>query len=148
VLLESGHNYYIRMALSENDVVAGEWVVIGTGDLERRVRLYHRYKDHLAFPNDPQIMRGVIIAAPALVGKNVLLNTGCQIDHDCVIGDHSIISPGAIICGQVTLGEKCQIGAGAIILQGVTLDAGTKIPAGTLVVGPDDLRRPQRVLQD
>ncbi len=94
-----------------------------------------------------QIMPGAVVMPRAVIGDNVLINTGAQVDHDCIVGAHSHIAPGAILCGNVTLGERSMIGAGATIVQGVTLDAGTFIPAGTLVCGQDDLRRPQRVLQ-
>lgn len=93
-----------------------------------------------------QLMPGSIAMPGCTIGKDVLINTGAQIDHDCVIGDHSVIAPGAILCGNVTLGEACHIGAGAIIVQGVKLAAGTFVPAGTLVCGPTDFRRPQRVV--
>jgi acetyltransferase-like isoleucine patch superfamily enzyme len=98
------------------------------------------------FDEGCQIMAGVIFQCAASCGKNVLVNTGAHIDHDCWIGDHCVISPGAILCGGVTLGEGCAIGAGAIIVQGVTLEPETIVPAGTLVVGQDDMRRPQRVV--
>lgn len=93
-----------------------------------------------------QLMAGTIIQVGCKIGRHVLVNTGAQIDHDCVIGDYCHIAPGAVICGNVTLGEGCVIGAGAVVLQGVKLDAGTIIPAGSLCVGPDDLRRSQRVV--
>jgi len=93
-------------------------------------------------------MAGAILQASACCFKNVLINTGAQIDHDCKIGDHCVIAPGAILCGEVTLGEGCFVGAGAIIIEGVELEAGTFVPAGTLVVGPFDFRKPIRTLSD
>ncbi len=92
------------------------------------------------------LMPGSVVMPNAVIGDNVLVNTGAQIDHDCVIGAHSHIAPGAILCGDVKIGERCFIGPGAVIVRGVTLDAGIFIPAGTLVVKQGDLRRPQRVL--
>jgi len=123
------------------DVPSGDPVLIGVGTLPRRRELYEEYKNRTP-DGGRQYMRGAIVYGSAVVGKNVLVNTGAQIDHDCMIGDHCIISPGAILCGSVTLGEECQIGAGATILEGVELSAGTKVPAGTLVVAADDMRRP------
>lgn len=109
-----------------------------------RVRGYPSILGASPFPAC-QVMPGAVIIPGAKLGVNVLVNTGAQIDHDCVIGDHCVIAPGAILCGNVTLGEGCSVGAGAIILQGVSLHAGTSVPAGTLVVGPRDFRRPQRI---
>ena len=94
------------------------------------------------------LMHGSLIMHGTVVHENVLINTGAQVDHDCVIGAHSHIAPGAILCGNVTLGEETFVGAGAIILQGVTLNARSSVPAGTLVVGSNDFRRPQRVFFD
>ena len=31
-----------------------------------------------------------------VIGRNVLLNTGCVIEHGAIIGDHVQISPGAV----------------------------------------------------
>lgn len=146
--LYEGRGYYPIWLQEYNDPPKmNDRVAIGIGDLAIRKILYTRYAPHI-IDRGVQEMRGVIRCPTALIGENVLLNTGCQIDHDCVISNHCIISPGAILCGGVFLGLDCQIGAGAIILQGVHLDAGTKIPAGALVVGPDDIRRPQRLLPD
>lgn len=135
----------VRMTDDDNDVEPREVIHIGMGDLIKRRALYTRYAERV-HADGIQIMRGVIRDPMAWIGHNVLINTGAQIDHDCVVHDHCIISPGAILCGGVKLGHSCQIGAGAIILQGVELDAETNIPAGTLVCGPNDLRKPIRIL--
>jgi acetyltransferase EpsM len=37
------------------------------------------------------------------VGKNVILNTGCIIEHECVLGDAVHIGPGAVLAGNVKL---------------------------------------------
>lgn len=137
-------------------------VFIGVGELSIRRRLYEEFGARVIGVIDNsaniagnvktgpglQAFVGVIVSVGVVLGANVLLNTGAQIDHDCCIGDHCVISPGAILCGNVTLGEGCFVGAGAVIIQGVTLDAGTFVPAGTLVCGPRDFRRPQRMVLD
>ena len=51
------------------------------------------------------IMAGVIIQPGVRIGKHVILNTGCTIDHDCVIEDYAHIAPGAHLCGNVRVGE-------------------------------------------
>ena len=118
---------------------------VGRGPIVRRRAQYEKFK--LQIPNRGiQVMERVHIGPNCDIGGNVLVNTGAQIDHDCVIGDHCVISPGAILCGGVKLGEACFIGAGAIIVENVQLAPETFVPAGTLVVGPDDFRRPQRVV--
>tara|TARA_Y100000310_G_scaffold225274_1_gene227312 strand:- start:2041 stop:2691 length:651 start_codon:yes stop_codon:yes gene_type:complete len=87
-----------------------------------------------------------VVGVDAKLGKNVLVNTGAQIDHDCEIGNHTVIAPGVIICGGVKLGKSCTIGVGAIIVQRVELPDETRVPGGTLVVGQDDFRKPLRVV--
>ena len=143
------------------DVPAVGGLAIGVGDVGTRRVLYETFQSRIISVWAPdvkvsmyvggmrgtQYMRGVIIERSARIERNVLVNTGAQIDHDCTIGDHCVISPGAILCGNVTLGEACFIGAGAIIVQGVTLEPETFVPAGTLVVGPDDFRVPSRVVR-
>lgn len=143
--------------LGKHDPVPVADVVIGVGDIETRKRLYEENEpncgavvtgEHVYWADAIQIMRGVTLCNGIRFGVNVLVNTGAQIDHDCIIGDHCVISPGAILCGNVTLGAECFIGAGAIIVQGVTLEPKTFVKAGTLVCGQDDMRVPQRLLSE
>lgn len=136
-----------RFSENNHDVQPNEKIVLGVGDLKTRVLLFELFKDQI-YNDGIQIMRNVTIDPTAKIGKNVLLNTGCQIDHDCDIGKHCIISPGAILCGNVKLGRGCQIGAGAIILEGTKLDAGTAIPAGSTYHQQTGLRRPVRILRE
>lgn len=131
---------------SDADVQPDDQVYIGVGDMEKRRKLFAKFSAQI--PNrGVQQMGNVWIGPDVSTGVNVLINTGAQIDHDCVIGDHCIIAPGAILCGGVSLGEACFIGAGTIILEGVELEPETFVSAGTLVVGPDDMRRPIRMVR-
>lgn len=49
--------------------------------------------------------RGVVafaltaVNAGAVIGDNVILNTGSIVEHDCLVGDHVHISPGACLAG-------------------------------------------------
>lgn len=137
-------------------------VFIGIGDLETRIRLYEEFGPRVIGIIDQsamiagnvttghglQVMVGSIVSVGVRLGANVIVNTGAQIDHDCVIGDHCIIAPAAVLCGGVQLGRACFVGAGAIIVQGVVLDDHTFVPAGTLVAGQTDFRRPQRLVHN
>lgn len=168
VLGDGGHGRLISAmtgapCVGKNDAVpdAAE-VFIGVGELDVRRKLYDDYGSRVIGVIDTsaniagdvrtgpglQVMVGAIISVGVRLGANVVINTGAQIDHNCRIGNHCIIAPAAVLCGGVVLGDGCFIGAGAIIVQGVTLEAGTFVPAGTLVVGPDDFRRPQRMVRD
>ena len=83
---------------------------------------------------------GVFIAANvtvnplAKIGKGVICNTACSIDHECVIGDFVHIAPGAVLCGNVTIGENSFVGANSVIRQGITIGKNVVIGAGTVVV--------------
>jgi acetyltransferase-like isoleucine patch superfamily enzyme len=67
------------------------------------------------------------------VGSNVILNTGCSIDHHNVIGDHAHIAPGARLGGNVTVGQGTLIGIGAIVLPGRHIGAWSVVAAGAVV---------------
>jgi sugar O-acyltransferase (sialic acid O-acetyltransferase NeuD family) len=83
---------------------------------------------------------GVMIAANATInplvqiGKGVICNTNCSIDHECVIGDFAHIAPGAVLCGNVTVGSKTFVGANAVIRQGITIGSNVMIGAGAVVI--------------
>jgi sugar O-acyltransferase (sialic acid O-acetyltransferase NeuD family) len=90
-------------------------------------------------------MANVVVNNGADIGEDVILNTGCSIDHHCVVGPHAHIAPGAVLAGAVTVGDYTLIGAGAVVIPGVrigsrcTIAAGAAItrdvPDGTLVAG-------------
>jgi acetyltransferase EpsM len=80
------------------------------------------------------VMAGVVVNAHAKIGKHVILNTSCSIDHDCRVGDYAHVSPGATLCGGVTVGEGTHIGAGATVIQNITIGKWVIIGAGSVVV--------------
>lgn len=86
-----------------------------------------------ALPKDVQVMAGVVIQPGVRVGHNVILNTGCLIDHDCEIGDHAHVSPGATLSGAVRVGRGAHVGAGATIVQGVEIGEAAFVVAGAVV---------------
>jgi UDP-3-O-[3-hydroxymyristoyl] glucosamine N-acyltransferase len=55
------------------------------------------------------------VNAGAKVGKNVILNTATNIEHDAVIGDHCHISTGTMINGECKVGERCFIGSQSVL---------------------------------
>ncbi len=62
-----------------------------------------------------QILCKVILMNNVIIGKGCIINTGAQIDHDCIIGDYCHIAPGSILCGNVSIGDNTLIGAGTIV---------------------------------
>jgi sugar O-acyltransferase (sialic acid O-acetyltransferase NeuD family) len=84
--------------------------------------------------------QGVMIAANATInplvkiGKGVICNTSCSIDHECIIDDFAHIAPGAVLCGNVKIGEGTFVGANAVIKQGITIGKNCMIGAGAVVI--------------
>ena len=66
------------------------------------------------------------------IGDNVILNTGCSIDHHNVIGKHAHIAPNATLCGAVTVGEGTLVDANATIVPGRTVPSWSLVKAGSL----------------
>ena len=79
---------------------------------------------------------GVIVNVNARIGENVILNTGCTVDHDCLVEDHAHIAPGANLCGGVSVGEGTLVGVGSCALPGASIGAWATIGAGAAVTEP------------
>lgn len=83
------------------------------------------------------ILHRAIVQAGSSVGNHVILNTGSQVDHDCVVGDYVHVAPRAVLCGTISVGEGTLIGAGAVIIPGKKIGAWVTIGAGAVVI--DDI---------
>lgn len=68
------------------------------------------------------------------IGHNVILNTGCIIEHDNVLAGHVQVCPGVITAGCVTIQEESFIGMGATIINGVTIARRTIVGAAANVI--------------
>lgn len=79
------------------------------------------------------VIHRAVIQAEVQVGKQVIINTGAQLGHDCVVDDFCHVAPGAILCGGVKLNRGVFVGAGAILVQGIEIGENTTIGAGTVV---------------
>ena len=81
-----------------------------------------------------QIMAGTIAQTNVKIADNTIINTGAQIDHDCMIGEHVHIAPGTVLSGAVTIGEGTHIGTGVTVIQNITIGKNCLIGAGAVVV--------------
>lgn len=100
---------------------------------------------------------GVMVAANATlnplvqIGRGVICNTSCTIEHECRIEDFVHVAPGAVLCGNVTIGKGTFVGANSVIRQGITIGENVIIGAGTVIVKdiPDNVTvvgNPQKLL--
>ncbi len=69
-----------------------------------------------------------------ILGKNVFVNTGAIIEHDCKIGDHSQIGPGVMLSGGVKIKKGCFIGIGSKINQNIIVGENSIVGSGSVVI--------------
>jgi len=81
-----------------------------------------------------QALPRTVVNAGAILGANVVVNTGAIVEHDCMLADHVHIAPGATLCGGVEVGAATLVGAGATIVPGVVIGADVVIGAGSVVL--------------
>ncbi len=80
------------------------------------------------------ILHRAVIQASSSLGNHIIINTGAQIDHDCIINDYVHIAPRGVLCGNVSVGEGALVGAGAIITPGKKIGAWAIVGAGAIVI--------------
>jgi acetyltransferase EpsM len=87
-----------------------------------------------------QIGAGTVIApnatvnALATVGRGVICNTACVIEHECQISDFVHIAPGAVLAGNVQVGKGTFVGANSVIKEGVRIGYNVTIGAGSVIL--------------
>lgn len=137
-------------------------VVLGIGSNRIRRRLYDALSEagecilavrhpRAVVAQDVELPAGCVLCAGAIVnpgtrlGVNVILNTGCTVDHHNRIGDHAHIAPGAHLGGDVHVGEGTLVGIGAVVMPqrrvgnwsivGAGATVHRDVPDGVTVVG-------------
>ena len=80
-----------------------------------------------------QILIHATICIETNIGKACIINTGAQVDHECVLGDGVHIMPGAVLAGCVNVGKFATIGSGAVILPRINIGEGAVVGAGAVV---------------
>lgn len=80
------------------------------------------------------IMAGVVINCDASIGKGNIINTCASVDHECMIEEFVHISVGTHLCGNVHVGKECWIGAGSVISNNISVCSECMIGAGAVVV--------------
>ena len=103
---------------------------------ERFVQARHpgaQLSQHCQIGPGTVICAGVIVNALARVGSNVILNTGCSVDHHCIVEDHAHLAPGVRLGGSVHVGRGVLVGIGATVMPGRTLGDWSRVAAGAVV---------------
>lgn len=105
----------------------------------RRVKFANALHPHGSLSPSAELGKGVMVCAGTVVnpvsfvGDNVILNTGCTIDHHNRIGAHAHIAPGVHLGGEVEIGEGALVGIGATVLPGCVIGAWAIVGAGAVV---------------
>jgi len=86
-----------------------------------------------------QLEEGICVAPMSIINVNVqigahsIINSNCNISHDCVLGKYTTLSPSATLAGGVILEDGVFVGAGATILPDVKIGENAIIGAGACV---------------
>ena len=130
--------------------VEHERVIIGIGDNAIRSRIYDtlvRRQERFVTACHPKaiiasnieigagavICAGVVVNPASRIGANVILNTGCTVDHHNLICDHVHIGPGSHLGGDVKVATGTLVGIGSTILPQRTLGEWSIVAAGSVV---------------
>lgn len=89
---------------------------------------------HAALGSGTLAVAGVVVNINTNIGRAVILNTACSVDHDCELADYVHISPGARLAGGVRVGKGSWIGIGAVVREGVTIGDNVMVGAGAVVI--------------
>jgi UDP-3-O-[3-hydroxymyristoyl] glucosamine N-acyltransferase len=149
-LLETPEYYGAEISqylVEDNFVPSDELLMIATGDMALRRKLWEQYKSYpfinvLRTTTPPEkigkgnfIFPNVYCEWFSEVGNNNIISAGTIINHHCKIGDSNLLGPGCLLSGSVTIGSNCTIGSGVIFQPDTKVKDGTTIPSGTVVVG-------------
>jgi len=107
-------------------------IVVAVGDNVRRAHLHDRLGNlpqRFAVARHPT----AVVGCASRVGRGVILNTACTIDHHARIGDFVHVAPGVHLGGDVSVGAGSLIGIGAVVLPGVSIGSRAVVGAGAVV---------------
>ena len=79
------------------------------------------------------ILHQSCINADAKIGKNCIINTFANIEHDVQVDDFSHISTGVMVNGSVMIGKSVFIGSHSAIKQGISISDNIYIGASSYV---------------
>lgn len=80
------------------------------------------------------IGKNVTVNAQSRLGKGVILNTNCVVEHECTVGDYVHIAPSGVLCGNVSIGKSSFVGANSVVKQNTLVTDHVTIGAGSVVI--------------
>lgn len=123
---------------------------IGFGNMHHRREVYQRFtaagweavniihpdavvSDEAVLGKGILIECGCLITPNPVIGDNVVVNTGSQVNHDNVVESHVYIASGVILSGGVTIRENTLLDDGVIVTLGRSVGRDCIIGAGAIV---------------
>jgi sugar O-acyltransferase (sialic acid O-acetyltransferase NeuD family) len=80
------------------------------------------------------VMARVVVNAEARVGRGVILNTACVVEHECDVAAFAHISPSATLGGGAVVGRRTHVGIGATVLHLARIGDDCVIGGGAVVL--------------
>lgn len=80
-----------------------------------------------------QVMPGVVVRPNVSIGRQVILNTGCIVEHDVFLGHGTHIMAGAVISGRAVIENLCNVGTNATVLPRRMVHKNSYVGAGAVV---------------
>lgn len=80
------------------------------------------------------MMAGVIVNIDSIIEDFCILNTGAQLDHNCIMEEFSHLSAGSITGGKVKIGKYSTITLGVTIIDRINIGENTLVGSGSLVL--------------
>ena len=144
-------NLPVLGSIGQLSAIPHDAVIVAVGDNRARQHLFEklqRQKECFAVARHPSavvapdvpigpgsmICAGAIVRPVSRVSANVILNTGCTVDHHNCIGDHAHIAPGVHLGGEVIVSEGTLIGIGSIVMPHCRVGAWSVVGAGAVVI--------------
>jgi sugar O-acyltransferase (sialic acid O-acetyltransferase NeuD family) len=136
----------------ERGVVQAVNAVGGVGDVDLRIRIFHRLLAagftcpalvHPSATVEPsaklgegvQVLPHAYVGSEAELGFGVLLNNGAIVSHDCRLGDYASLAPGALLAGGVVIGDGAQLGMGVTVNLKLSIGRRAQIGNGAVIKG-------------
>lgn len=89
--------------------------------------------DGVALGLGSYVAPGAILTCDLTLGREVQVNVGVTVHHDCAVDDFVTLSPRVTLCGGVRVERGAFLGAGAVVRQGLTIGAGACVGMGAVV---------------